>query len=164
MKVRTRAIWGAVSVVVLAVLFLTPGCTGGKATYSPQEHMVTIWRYNNFLAFGPCGMPWNYDETVVILLREGLTTCPADQVEVYEQVYRVNAESGVVHVDEKRQTVTVDLELWGEDEYSGKPQPFSFHLNGTYSYVERSPGTGGMTREYVKGWYSGEESMPYLPW
>lgn len=145
-----------------AALVVFSGCAGTNVAYSPKEHMVTVKSYNNFLEWGPCGMPWNHTEYFEILLQEGCESCQAAQLEMYG-FGKYTIESGSVSVSQANRTITIDLTLLGSDD-NVKHGPLKFRHNGIFRYVEHDPSKGEITREFLRKLYKDEEPGLYYPY
>jgi hypothetical protein len=146
MKIKAILSVFVISAAVIAATLLA-GCVGTKITYSPREHMVSVERHNNILEIGPCGMPWNYDELFVILLKEGSDRCAASQLEVYQHG-RLQVQSGYVALNRTNKTVTIDLTLLALEGVREVWRPFEY--NGTHKYVESDPAQGMLTRKFLQ--------------
>jgi hypothetical protein len=143
--------------VVIAALF--SGCVATKAIYSPKEHTVTVERQNNILEIGPCGMPWNYHDYFVVLLKEDVDRCDASQLELYGD-HKLAVKSGHVTVNRANKTVTVNLTLLALKDFQQVACPFKY--NGTFRYAERDPTPGMVNRKWFQDYYRTNEPSPYL--
>ncbi len=126
---------------------LLAGCAGSQYIYSPQNQMLTAASHNHFLELGPCGSPWNYDDSVTLLFDSHGPRFEADQLEAYQNG-KLKINSGYAILNPTNQTVTIELMLEG---YDNAPVPCKY--NGTHKFTVRDPGTGEVTRAWLQNFF-----------
>jgi hypothetical protein len=134
------------------------GCAGTKYVYCPQERMVMLQSHNGFLEIGPCGLPWNYDDQVNILLPEKGEVFEAAQLSAYQNG-KLKIDGGEVRVDRAHKTVMVDLTFEGYEH--AEDVPVKCKYNGVHKYTERKPVAGEVTRKWLEDFYRGKDEGIY---
>ncbi|GEM_PF-4995741 len=144
-----------------AALFLS-GCVGTKYFYSPKEQMVVVQSYNNFMEIGPCGMPWNDDDQINILMPADCSRCDASQLEIYQNG-KLKIDSGYVSLNRTNKTVTIELIFEGYTKGGIDRGSVPCKYNGVHKYVEREPQKGEVTRQWLKDFYRTNGTALYEP-
>ncbi len=143
----------------LALVFLS-GCVGTNTAYCPGEQMVVIGSHNHFLEIGPCGVPWNYDDQINILLPDNGYRCDGSRLVAYQNG-RLKIDSGYVILDRTNRTVTIDLTFEGYE--NAERVPVKCKYNGVHSYVEREPQKNEVTRQWLQDFYRTNGTTFYEP-
>lgn len=144
-----------------AIVVLATGCVGTNYYYSPQEQMVIAQSHNHFLEIGPCGLPWNYDDQINILLPPGANRCDASQLEIYQNG-KLKIDSGNIVLNRTNNIVTIELVFEG---YTNGIErgPIRCKYNGTHKYVERDPQPGEVTRQWLQDFFRTNGIEMYVP-
>ena len=153
---RSAVCAGAASV---ALIFLS-GCIGTHIAYSPGEQMVVAGSHNHFLEIGPCGVPWNYDDQINILLPDRGYKYDGSQLAVYQNG-RLKIDSGYVILDRTNKTVTIDLTFEGYE--NAERVPVKCKYNGIHKYIEREPQKGEVTRQWLQDFFRTNGTAFYEP-
>ncbi len=153
---RSAACVGAASVA----LVLLSGCVATNISYSPGEQMVMAGSHNHFLEIGPCGVPWNYDDQINILLPDGGCKYDGSQLVAYQNG-RLKIDSGHVILDRTNQTVMIDLTFEGYE--NAERVPVKCKYNGVHRYVEREPQKNEVTRQWLQDFYRTNGTTFYEP-
>jgi hypothetical protein len=141
------------------LVFLS-GCEGTEISYSPKEQMVVAGSHNHFLEIGPCGVPWNYDDQINILLPDNCYRCDGSQLVVYQNG-KLKIDSGYVILDRTNKTVTIDLTFEGYE--NAEHVPVKCKYNGVHKYIERGPQKGEVTRQWLQDFYRTNGTTFYEP-
>lgn len=145
-----------ICIIAFGLVFLS-GCVGTKISYNPKEQMVIASSHNHFLEIGPCGVPWNYDDQINILLLDNCYRCDGSQLVAYKNG-KLKIDSGYVILDRTNKTITIDLTFEGYDHVTVKCK-----YNGVHRYVEREPQKGEVTRQWLQDFYRTNGTAFYEP-
>jgi hypothetical protein len=145
--------------ITCALVILT-GCVGTKYLYSPHEQMLVLRSHNHLLEIGPCGVPWNYDDQISILLPDNRYKCDADELVAYQNG-KLIIDSGYVILDQTNKTVTIDLTFEGYE--NAEHVPVKCKYNGVHSYMEREPQNGEVTRQWLQDFFRTNGTAFYEP-
>jgi hypothetical protein len=140
-------------------MFLS-GCVGTKYLYRQKEQMLVLQSHNHFLEIGPCGLPWNYDDQVNILLPDNCYQCDSSQLVAYQNG-KLKIDSGSVILDRTNKTIAIDLTFEGYE--NAEPVPVKCKYNGVHRYVEPEPQAGGLTRQWLQDFYQTNGTDFYEP-
>ncbi|HEY1717548.1 MAG TPA: hypothetical protein VGH42_04540 [Verrucomicrobiae bacterium] len=152
---------GAICICVAAIaLVLLSGCVGTKYLYSPVEQMVTLQSHNHLLEIGPCGVPWNFDDQINILLPDNSYKCDASQLQAYQNG-KLKIDSGFVILDRTNKTITIDLMFEGYEH--AERVPVKCKYNGVHKYVEHEPQANEVTRQWLQDFYRTNGTAFYEP-
>ena len=123
--------------------------------------MLVLQSHNNFLEIGPCGVPWNYDDQINILMPAGVYKCDASQLQAYQNG-TLKIDSGYVILDRTNKTITVELTFVGYGK-SIEHGPVKCKYNGIHKYVEQEPQEGKVTRKWLQDFYRTNGTAFYQP-
>ena len=161
MKIKPTSFRSAscVCAVPVAVVSLS-GRMGTNITYSAGEQMVVATSHNHFMEIGPCGVPWNYDDRLNILLPDDGYKYDSSRLVAYQNG-RLEIESGHVILDRTNRIVTIDLTFEGYE--NGERVPVKCKYNGVHRYVEWEPRKNEVTRQWLQDFYRTNGTTFYEP-